>query len=39
VVEGADVSGDKLEAVICRHLGLPEPEPKKQGFLRRLFAK
>jgi hypothetical protein len=39
VVEGADVPEDKLEAVICRHLGLPEPEPKKQGFLRRLFVK
>jgi hypothetical protein len=39
VVEGADVAEDKLEAVICRHLGLPEPEPKKQGFLGRLFGK
>jgi hypothetical protein len=39
VVEGADVAEDKLEAVICRHLGLPEPEPKKKGFLGRLFGK
>ena len=39
VVEGADVAEDKLEAVICRHLGLPEPESKKQGFLGRLFGK
>ena len=39
VVEGADVAEDKLEGVICRHLGLPEPEPKKKGFLGRLFGK
>ena len=38
VVEGADVAEDKLEAVICRHLGLPEPEPQKKGFLGRLFG-
>jgi len=39
VVEGADVAEDKLEAVTCRHLGLPQPEPKKKGFLGRLFGK
>lgn len=39
VVEGADVVEDKLEAVICRQLGLPEPEPKKKGLLGRLFGK
>jgi hypothetical protein len=39
VVEGADVSEDKLEGVICRHLGLPEPEPKRKGILGRLFGK
>ena len=39
VVEGADVAEGKLEAVICRHLGLPEPEPQKKGFLGRLFGK
>ena len=39
VVEGADVAEDKLEAVICQHLGLPEPEPEKKGVLRRLFGK
>jgi hypothetical protein len=38
VAEGADVPEDKLEAVICRHLGLPEPEPQKKGFLGRLFG-
>jgi hypothetical protein len=39
VVEGSDVAEDKLEAVICRHLGLPPPEPPKKGFLGRLFGK
>jgi hypothetical protein len=38
VVEGADIAEDKLEAVICRHLGLPEPAPPKKGFLGRLFG-
>jgi hypothetical protein len=37
VVEGSNVSQDKVEAVICRHLGLPEPELQKKGFLGRLF--
>ena len=39
VIEGSDVSDEKLEAVICRHLGVPPPEPKKGGRLRRLFKK
>ncbi|MFZ0052322.1 MAG: hypothetical protein WAK96_11155 [Desulfobaccales bacterium] len=39
VVEGTDVAEDKLEAVICRHLGLPEPEPQIKGFLGRIFGK
>jgi hypothetical protein len=39
VVEGADVPEDQLEAVICRHLGLPEPEPQKKGLLGRIFGK
>ena len=38
VVEGTDVAEDRLEAVICRHLGLPEPEPQKKGFLGRIFG-
>ena len=33
VVEGSDVSDDKLESVICKHLGLPPPEPQKKGIL------
>ena len=32
VVEATDVSEVDLEKVICRHLGLPEPEPRKKGF-------
>ena len=35
VVEGTDVSELDLEKVICRHLGLPEPQPGKKGFFRR----
>ena len=37
VVEGSDIPEDELEAVICRHLGLPPPEQKKKGVLGRLF--
>ena len=37
VVEGSDVSDEKLERVICKHLGLPQPEPKKRGFFSRLM--
>jgi hypothetical protein len=39
VVEGSDVAEDRLEAAICQHLGLPEPEPQKRGILGRLFSK
>ena len=39
VVEGSDIAEDKLEAAICRHLGLPEPEPTKKGFLARFFGR
>jgi hypothetical protein len=37
VTEGSDVEDEKLEGVICRHLGLPEPEPRKKGLLKRLL--
>jgi hypothetical protein len=37
VVEGTDVSEQELEAVICRQLGLPPPEPQKKGLFGRLF--
>ena len=39
VVEGADVAEDKLEAVICRHLGLPAPAPAKKGFFARMLGR
>jgi hypothetical protein len=38
LVEGSDVSEDKLEGAICRQLGIPEPEPQKKGILGRLFG-
>lgn len=39
LVEGADCPEHALEAAICRHLGLPEPEPPaKKGLLGRLFS-
>jgi len=37
VVEGSNISQDKVEAVICRHLGIPEPEPQKKSIFERLF--
>ena len=37
VVEGTDVAEDKLERVICRHLGLPTPEQQKKGIFERVF--
>ena len=39
VIEGSDVSDEKLESVICKHLGLPPPEPQKKGILGRLMGK
>ncbi len=32
VVEGSDIADQKVEEVICRHLGLPAPEHSKKGF-------
>ncbi|MFZ3047553.1 MAG: hypothetical protein WA151_16710 [Desulfatirhabdiaceae bacterium] len=37
VVQGCDVQEEKLESVICRHLGLPEPEPEKKSIMDRFF--
>jgi hypothetical protein len=31
VVEKSDISEEKLESVICKHLGLPPPESQKKG--------
>ena len=37
LVEGTDVSEDKLEGAICRHLGLVEP-PKKKSIFRNIVG-
>jgi len=39
LVEGTDVPEVELEALICRHLGLPEPELPKKKTLGRFFGK
>ena len=38
VVEGSRVTEEKAESVIRRHLGLPEAEPARKGFLSRLLG-
>jgi hypothetical protein len=37
LIEGSDISEKKLEAVICKHLGISPPEPQKKGILSRLL--
>jgi hypothetical protein len=39
VVEGSNIEEEKVEAVICRHLGLPKPEPSEKSMLNRLFRR
>ena len=39
VVEGSNIAQEKVEAVICRCLGLPEPEPQKRGILGRILGR
>ena len=39
MVEGENTSQHEVEISICRHLGLPEPEPPKKGVLSRLLGK
>jgi hypothetical protein len=39
VVEGSDVSDEKLEIVICRHLGIPEPRSDAKGLIKRFFKR
>ena len=39
VVEGSDVSEEQLETAVCRHLGLPEPEPPQKGMISRLLKR
>ncbi len=39
LVEGTDVTAEKLERVICRHLDLPTPNLEKKGMLERFRKK
>jgi hypothetical protein len=39
VVEGSNISQDKVETVICRCLGISEPKLEKKGILSRLLGK
>ena len=39
LVEGSNISQDKLESAICRHLGLPAPEETRRRFIARLIKK
>ena len=40
VIQGPNISEEKVEAAIRRHLGLPELPPEaKKGILERLFKK
>ncbi len=39
LIEGADISDEKLEAVICRHLDLSPPEPQKKAVLGRFLRR
>lgn len=39
VVEGSDVTEQKMEEAICRQLGLPAPEPVKKGILGRVLGR
>ena len=39
IVEGTDVSEQKLGTVICQQLGLPEPKSDKKGIFRHILKK
>jgi len=39
VVEGSGVDVSTVEAAIRRHLGLPEPEPRKKTIFERMFRR
>jgi hypothetical protein len=39
VIEGSNISEDKVEAAVCRHLDLPAPEVQKIGIFERLRGK
>ncbi len=37
--EGSNIAKERAEAVICRSLGIAEPEPKEKGFPGGLFER
>jgi hypothetical protein len=39
VVEGSDISDEKLESVICRHLGISGPKSDRKGLIKRLLKR
>ena len=39
VVEGSDITRDKLETSIYQHLGLPNPEETQKGLFNRLLER
>ena len=39
IVQGCDVDEEKVEAAICWHLGLPEPERQKKGIFDRFLGR
>ena len=39
LIEGSGISKEKLEAIICKHLGLPSPESQKRGIFGRILKK
>ena len=39
LIEGSDISNEKVEAAICKHLGISPPDPKKPGILGHLLKK
>jgi hypothetical protein len=38
VIEGRDIDDHSVEVVICRQLGLPEPEQDRKGVLKKFFG-
>ena len=39
LVEGSDISEEKLEGAICQQLGLPSPKPQKKGLFDRILRR
>lgn len=39
VVEGSDISQEKLESAICRQMGISKPKQTQKGLFNRLFQR